>query len=200
MLKNISDALNKWLDVTVAQDGSLHFNLTKGFEKVPASYPSVDAYFASLLDAESWLAKENGKYRVTDLLGFIRGTNLSRGKDCPGFDTFHYTAENNAFGKPEETGVHFSASVAKVLATHQTKYKSMTGYAECDVDAYIADGQREDLACQTYLMNATHILLNVAAGKVEATPSRHWRTRNGTADERTAVSYTHLTLPTMAVV
>jgi hypothetical protein len=35
-------------------------------------------------------------------------------------------------------------------------------------------------------MNATHILLDDAAGLQDSTPARYWRTRNGTADEHTS--------------
>lgn len=187
ILKNVSDALNKWVGAVVQKDGSIRYSVSRGPDGEEAFYyPSLDAYLATKGDLNEWLKKEGGVFTVTDFPAFIRNTDLPRGKDCPGFDTFHCTAENNAFGKPEESGVHFSASTAKILAAHQAKYKTLPGYDECDVDAYIQQGQREDIVRQTYLMNATHIMLNMAAGKEDATPARHWRTRNGTADEHTS--------------
>lgn len=187
ILKNISDALNKWVSSAVAPNGSISFSVSRGPDGTEEfRYSSLEAYFASFGDTSGWLSLENGEYTVTDLPAFIQGTKLPRGKDCPGFDTFHCTAENNAFGTAEEGGVHFSSSSARVMELHYDEYKSLPGYDQCDVDRYIAQGQREDLARQTYLMNATHILLNTASGKEIATPSRHWRTRNGTADEHTS--------------
>ena len=56
----------------------------------------------------------------------------------------------------------------------------------CDVDTYIAHGKRQDLKDQTWLMNATHILLGNAGGTVKSDFSKFWRTRNGTADEHTS--------------
>ena len=41
---------------------------------------------------------------------------------------------------------------------------------------------------QTYLVNATQIMLDVAAGKQDADIAQYWRTRNGTADQHTSFS------------
>lgn len=184
-LKNISDALNAFLREHTNEDGSISF---LSFDEEEMAYPNVDEYFATFEDTENWLKKENGAYRVTDLLGFVRGTRLVRGKSVPGFDTFHHTAENNAFGTPEEIGAHFASSVGKVMKENLARYKTIDGVEKCDIEAYIADADREDLKEQTYLYNATAILLDAARGKVKADPARHWRTRNGTADEHTAFS------------
>ena len=55
----------------------------------------------------------------------------------------------------------------------------------------MVDSHRDDLKYQTWLMNATHILLDNARGKTKSDFSRYWRTRNGTADEHTsfAIAY-----------
>ncbi|MDD6023171.1 MAG: hypothetical protein PUC06_02875 [Oscillospiraceae bacterium] len=192
MLRNISDALNAWLKDKTAPDGSLTYEQAIGFEgKETHSFPSADAYFASLKDTERWLVKEEGGYRVTSLPGFIQGTALPRGKAVPGFDTFYCQAENNAFGQPEEAGVHFSESVGSILEKNKARYEPLAGAEECDMDAYIAHSKREDLKKQVYLYNATHILLDNAAGKVKSDFAKFWRTRNGTADEHTsfAIAY-----------
>lgn len=187
ILSNISDALNAYLGDHTQPDGSLSVTIVHGFESREAqTYPSVEAYFATLKDVDKWLVREGGRYRVTDLPGFCQGTALARGKDCPGFDTFHYTAENNAFGTPEEQGVHFSAANGTIMAEHYGEYQDLAGFQDCDVAAYIADSSREDLKRQTYLLNATQILLSAARGEVRSTPAKFWRTRNGTADEHTS--------------
>lgn len=187
ILSNISDALNAYLQDRTQPDGSLEVTIVHGFDrKETLTYPSAEAYFATLKDTDHWLTREGGRYRVTDLPGFCRGTALPRGKDCPGFDTFHYTAENNAFGKPEEAAAHFSAANGQLMADHYGAYQNLDGFSDCDVAAYIADSGREDLKRQTYLMNATQILLAKARGEVQATPAKFWRTRNGTADEHTS--------------
>jgi hypothetical protein len=187
ILHNISDALNAWLRDKLQPDDSLTFEKAIGFAgKETLYFDSVESYFASLKNTQDWLRRENGVYQVTDLRGFCVGTGLARGKDVPGFDTFHCTAENNAFGTPEEAGVHFSAANGDVLEVNRSRYVALDGYAGCDVDDYIQTARREDLQRQAYLMNATHILLDIAAGKVQSQPARFWRTRNGTADEHTS--------------
>ncbi len=177
-LANMSDALNAWIaDAGYAENASGEM------------YDSFDAYYASLENAESWLVKNaDGSYSVTDLAGFLNGTELARNKDIPGFDTFYATEEGNAFGTADEAGMHFSANVAKVLEETYDAYAAMDGFADEDVDAYIEQAAREDIQEQAYLLNATHIMLAVAAGEEEADIARHWRTRNGTKDEHTSFS------------
>ena len=187
VLENISASLNAWIREMLQADGSVKYSRNiNPFTREECTCPSLDAYFASFQDVDQWLKKnEDGTYSVTDLAGFCRGTELKRGKDVPGFDTFHFTAENDAFGKKEEAAVHFSASVAAVLEANYDRYKTLPGFDACDVDAYIAQGKRQDLIDQSYLMNATHILLGNAKGTEKSDFSRFWRTRNGTADEHT---------------
>lgn len=177
ILQNISDALNAWIEGEGYAAG--------GASSEP--YDSWETYYATLTDRESWLAQnEDGTWSVTDLAGFINGTSFARNKDIPGFDTFYATEEGNGFGTAQEEGVHFSASVAAVLEANYEKYSAMEGFADQDVDAYIEQAAREDIQEQAYLMNATHIMLDVAAGEVESDPAVYWRTRNGTADEHTS--------------
>ena len=66
------------------------------------------------------------------------------------------------------------------------KRQALEGFDGCDVDEYIGESGRADVAEQTKLYNATHLLLGIAAGRVQADPARHWRVRSGTADEHTA--------------
>ncbi len=175
ILENVSDALNAW----IADEG---YTNASG-----EMYDSADAYVASLDNAEAWLEKNaDGTWSVTDMAGFLNGTGLARNKDIPGFDTFFATEEGNGFGTAEEAGMHFSANVAAVLAENYDEYAAMAGFADQDVDVYMEQAVREDIQEQAYLMNATHIMLDVANGQQEADISRHWRTRNGTADEHTS--------------
>jgi hypothetical protein len=165
VLENISDALNACLAAGNALTG-----------------PSGE-----MNDTASWLRQNpDGTYAVTDLAGFLNGTDLARNKDIPGFDTFFATEEGNAFGTADEGGVHFSASVAAVLEKNYAKYAALPGFADVDVDAYILQANRADIQEQAYLMNSTQIMLDVAAGTQESDIARHWRTRNGTADEHTS--------------
>lgn len=175
ILENMSDALNAW----IANEG---YTNASG-----EMYDSADAYVASLDDADAWVVKNaDGTYSITDMAGFLNGTGLARNKDIPGFDTFFATEEGNGFGTAEEAGMHFSANVAAVLAENYDEYAAMAGFGDQDVDVYIEQAAREDIQEQAYLMNATHIMLDVANGRQEADISRHWRTRNGTADEHTS--------------
>ena len=176
ILENMSDALNAW----IANEG--YTENASG-----EMYDTFEAYYASLENAESWLRKNaDGTYSVTDMAGFLNGTGLARNKDIPGFDTFYATEEGNGFGTAEEAGMHFSANVAAVLAENYDEYAVMPGFGDQDVDVYIEQAAREDIQEQAYLMNATHIMLDVANGEQEADISRHWRTRNGTKDEHTS--------------
>lgn len=178
-LANISNALNAWLDSGAYAEG--------GASSEP--FESAEAYFESLDNTDAWLVKNaDGSYAVTDLAGMLNGTGLARNKDIPGFDTFFATEEGNGFGTADEDGVHFSASVAAVLEKNYDKYSKLDGFAEQDVDAYIEQANRADIAEQAYLMNATAIMLNVANGTEQSDISRYWRTRNGTADEHTSFS------------
>ena len=82
--------------------------------------------------------------------------------------------------------MHFSANVAAVLEENYDEYAKMQGFGDQDVDVYIEQAADELVAEQTYLLNATHIMLDIAKGEQEADIARHWRTRNGTADEHTS--------------
>lgn len=190
ILKNISDSLNAWLADKVQSDGSVVFTKERPFrEDEHFRFDSVDAYMASLKYVPLWLNRqEDGSWAVTDIKGFLCGTNLCRNKDIPGFDTFHNTAENNAFGTREEEASHYSVRIAGLLQENYDRYKTLEGFADCDVDDFIAQAGREGVQYQTGLMNAAHILLDVAAGKRKADFARYWRTRNGTADEHTSFS------------
>ena len=169
VLQNMSDALN-----ALVKDGSID---------PEKAYPN----------SSNWLKKNSdGTYSVTDMSGFLVGTGLisQRNKNVPGFDTFWSTAENDEFGYSSQVGgVHYSASVAKVLKDNYYKLCKLDGFNNVDVDKYIEEALTgEDAAYienQTNLMNATEILLgNNGLKKVD--PAQHWRTRNGTADQHTS--------------
>ena len=171
-LSNMSDALNAYLE---AQDD-------------PAAYIS-DSYG----DTSAWLNEgADGKYEITDMAAFINGTGLVRNKDIPGFDALDLSAENDAFGTTKESAVHYSASVAKILQDNYDRYSAMDGFDAENVDEYIenalAGDEADAIAEQTYLVNATHIMLDVANGKQDADIAKYWRTRNGTADQHTSFS------------
>ncbi len=143
-------------------------------------------------DSADWLVQnEDGTWSVTDMAGFMSGTGLvnNRNKDVPGFDTFWSTAENNAFGYADEDGVHYSASVAKILQDNYEELSQLDGFDDVDVDTYIEEALTGDEAAyieyQTNLMNATEILLG-NNGLTAVDPAEHWRTRNGTADQHTS--------------
>ena len=178
ILENISASLNAWIEGEGYAEGSSG-EMAGGFE----------AYYATLTEPESWLKQNaDGSWSVTDLDGFLTGTDLARNKDIPGFDTFLLDAENNAFGTKYEEAVHYSASVASVLEEHYNEYVEMAGAENYDLLNYIGQAKREDIVYQTSLMNSTHILLAVAAGEQESDFAPYWRTRNGTADEHTSFS------------
>ena len=166
ILNNISDALNKYIEsvenVTITEDD------------------------------KNWITKdENGKYKVTDMKGFMIGTGLvnQRNKAIPGFDTKDKSAENNAFGKSEQDTVHFSKSVAKIMKDNYDELSKLSGFDKEQVDAYIDDALDGENATyinnQTNLLNATHILLGINGLKA-VNPVKHYRNRSGTADQHTS--------------
>ena len=143
-------------------------------------------------DNKSWLTKDkDGNYQVTDMKGFMIGTGLvnSRNKAIPGFDAKDKSAENNAFGKPENDTVHFSKSIAKILKDNYQELSKLDGFNKEYVDSYIKDaldGENADyIANQTHLLNATHILLGYDGLKT-MNPVKHYRNRSGTADQHTS--------------
>lgn len=172
-LQNISDALNA----------------TLALEENPAVY--IREKYGK--DTSGWLEKNaDGTYQITDLANFINGTGLVRNKDIPGFDTLDMSAENDAFGSSDVQTVHYSASIARLLQDNYDSYKDLDGFDAEQIDAYIQNaltGEEADgITKQTYLVNATQIMLDVAAGKQDADIAQYWRTRNGTADQHTSFS------------
>ena len=170
VLQNVSDALNAMV--------------RSGGVEPETAYP----------DASAWLAKNaDGSYRVTDMAGFMVGTGLSakRNKAIPGFDAMDKSAENDAFGAPEEDKVHFSKGVARILSEHYGELSRLDGFDAALVDNYIAEafsGESADaIERQTQLVNATAILLG-ADGIVPVHPAKYWRHRSGTADQHTSFS------------
>ena len=170
ILGNLSDALNAMADT--------------GEIDPATAYP----------DSSDWLAQDvDGSWRVTDLRGFMIGTGLvnNRNKAIPGFDPMDKSAENDAFGTPEQSAVHFSRSVAQILFEHYDELSALDGFDAEQVDAYIEEaltGSGADaVAQQTNLLNATEILLG-SDGLNAVDPARYWRDRSGTADQHTSFS------------
>ena len=167
ILNNISEALNQYV-----ANGELDVEETD--------------------DNKSWLTKDkDGNYIVTDLKGFMIGTGLvsKRNKAIPGFDAKDKSAENNAFGKPEDDTVHFSKSVATIMKNNYEELSKLDGFNKEYVDSYIKDaldGENADyIANQTHLLNATHILLGYDGLKT-VNPVKYYRNRSGTADQHTS--------------
>ena len=170
ILDNISDALNAMVDAG---------------EIDPAeAYP----------DSAEWLVKgDDGAWQVTDMRGFMIGTGLvnNRNKAIPGFEALDKSAENDAFGKPEKSAVHFSRSVAQILSDNYQELSKLDGFDAEQVDLYIEEALTgegaDDIARQANLLNATEILLGYD-GLSAADPAQHWRDRSGTADQHTSFS------------
>ncbi|MCD8099211.1 MAG: hypothetical protein LUE06_01330, partial [Oscillospiraceae bacterium] len=184
ILENMSDALNLF-----AENTEWPYSVTsgRGDTATTTEYADMDAFLETYTDTSKWITKNSdGTYSITDMAGFLTGTGLERNKDIPGFDTLSNSAENTAFGTPDMAASHYSASVAAVLEENYYKYKNLAGFDAEQVDLYIEQANDEYVINQAYLMNATEIMLNVANGEEEATPSTYWRTRNGTADQHTS--------------
>ncbi|MBQ9347152.1 MAG: hypothetical protein IJT94_07425, partial [Oscillibacter sp.] len=170
ILGNISDALNA--------------SAATGDVDPETAYPNSD----------SWLTKdEDGIWCVTDMAGFMIGTGLvnQRNKAVPGFDPLDKSAENDAFGTPEDAAVHFSRSVAEILSANYEELSALDGFNAEQVDAYISEALTGDgalaIAEQTELLNATGMLLG-RGGYSTVNPALYWRVRSGTADQHTSFS------------
>ena len=168
ILGNISDALNAMVEAG---------------EIDPATeYPDAD-----------WLMQDDSGWHVTDLAGFMVGTGLvnQRNKAIPGFDPMDKSAENDAFGTPEEDRVHFSRSVARILSDNYGELSQLDGFDAEQVDGYIEEALTGEgakaVAEQANLLNATEIMLG-ADGLTAVDPAQHWRVRSGTADQHTSFS------------
>lgn len=145
-------------------------------------------------DSSEWLTQnEDGTWQVTDLAAFMVGTDLvnQRNKAVPGFDPMDKSAENDAFGTPGESAVHYSRSVAQILSDHYDELSSLEGFNQEQVDAYINEALTGDgadaVADQANLLNATEIMLGTD-GYLAVDPAKHWRIRSGTADQHTSFS------------
>lgn len=170
ILANLSDALNAMADA--------------GEIEPATAYP----------DSAAWLTQNaDGSWRVTDPRGFMIGTGLvnNRNKAIPGFDPMDKSAENDTFGTPEQSAVHYSRRVAQILSDHYDELSALDGFDAEQVDAYIAEaltGSGADaIAQQANLLNATQILLG-SDGLNAVDPAQHWRHRSGTADQHTSFS------------
>ena len=170
VLANVSDALNAMVEA--------------GEIDPAAEYP----------DSSDWLVqKDDGSWAVTDMRGFMIGTGLvnNRNKAIPGFDTMDRSAENDAFGTPDQKAVHFSRSVAQILSDNYEELSRLEGFDVEQVDSYIEDALTgegaDDIAKQADLLNATEIMLG-ANGLQAVDPAQYWRDRSGTADQHTSFS------------
>ena len=168
ILENISNALNQFV-----KNGEI----------------DVDEVYG---DYSNWLEKEeDGSYKVINMKGFMIGTGLvnSRNKAIPGFDAQDKSAENNAFGKPEQDSVHFSKSVAKIMKDNYDELSTLDGFNKEYVDSYSEDAldgeNAEYIENQTNLLNATHILLGLD-GLEAVNPVKYYRNRSGSADQHTS--------------
>ena len=195
ILTNISESLNVFLKDCILEDGSfgeIQKKRVNPWTPVPKErIPRKDAYdylTANFENVENWLRqKEDGTFEVTDLAGFINGTHLKRNKDIPGFDTFYNRMESDAFGSEDTDMSHFSKIVADTLKENYDRYSQMEGFADEDVDAYIAQANDPYVIKQGRMMASMLTML-----QEECTPAKHWRTRNGSFDEHTSftIAYT----------
>lgn len=151
-----ADLAYAWWWVDPADDGGVCAMVNAGGIDPAASYP----------DSDTWLIQnEDGSWQITDLRGFMIGTGLvnKRSKAIPGFDPMDKSAENDAFGAPEQGAVHYSATVAQILSDHYEELSALDGFNKEYVDSYIEEaltGKRaEAIARQANLLNAAEILL-----------------------------------------
>ena len=192
---NLKDADGNPLTLTGLRSGSYYDAILNNISdalNAMAATGEVDPTTA-YAGAEWLTQKEDGSWQVTDLAGFMVGTGLvnNRNKAVPGFDTMDKSAENDAFGLPEQSTVHYSRSVAQILSDNYEELSQLDGFNQEYVDSYISDaltGENADyIANQANLLNATEIMLG-ADGYSAVDPAQYWRIRSGTADQHTSFS------------
>lgn len=171
---NLTDENGNQLSFAENEDGTL--NLRAG------------TYYDAILKNISDVSPD----QVIDLASFITDTGLVRNKDIPGFDAFAMNAENDAFGTSDTNAVHFSASIAQLLKDNYETYEKLDGFDPEQIGLYIQNAltgeEAGKIAEQTYLVNGTHIMLDVAAKTQDADIAKYWRVRSGTADPHTSFS------------
>lgn len=192
---NLKDADGNPLTLTGLRSGSYYDAILNNISdalNAMAATGEVDP--ATAYAGAEWLTqKEDGSWQITDLAGFMVGTGLvnQRNKAVPGFDTMDKSAENDAFGLPEQSAVHYSRSVALILSDNYEELSQLDGFNQEYVDSYISDaltGENADyIVDQANLLNAMEIMLG-ADGYIAADPAQYWRIRSGTADQHTSFS------------
>ncbi|MBR1760514.1 MAG: hypothetical protein IJ741_04960 [Schwartzia sp.] len=190
---NVKDMNGAPLKLDGLRSGSYYDAILRNLSDALNAMVATGGIDADTLDPEgTWLTKNaDGSYHVTDMAGFMTGTGLAqkRNKAIPGFDAMDKSAENDAFGAPDDNKVHFSRSVAKILFEHYDELSTLDGFDATLADAYITEaltGPGADaIARQTHLLNATHILLGTD-GLCTVHPAKYWRHRSGTADQHTS--------------
>ena len=191
---NLRDAEGNALTLTGLRSGSYYdailANISTALNAM-ADAGQIDP--AAEYEGANWLTHDDEGWHVTDLAGFMVGTGLvnNRNKAVPGFDTMDKSAENDAFGLPEDGAVHFSRSVAQILSDNYEELSQMDGFDASQVDSYIEEAltgdKAETIAQQINLLNTTEIMLG-AEGLNAVDPAQYFRVRSGTADQHTSFS------------
>lgn len=192
---NLKDADGNALELTGLRSGSYYdrilYDVSAALNAMAANGEVDPAVEYANAD---WLVKnEDGTWKITDMQGFMVGTGLvsQRNKAIPGFDPLDKSAENDAFGLPEEESVHFARSVAQILSDNYDELSALDGFNQEQVDSYISEALTGDGASaienQANLLNATEIMLGYAGYKA-VDPAKYWRIRSGTADQHTSFS------------
>ena len=148
-------------------------------------------------DADGKLDLRAGSYYKKTLENISDALNaaLAVQEDPEGYLLDNY-GDTSSWLTKKEDGTYavtdLAASVAKLLKDNYERYSTLDGFDQDTVDTFIdhaltGEGA-EAIANQEYLVNATHIMLDIAAGKQDADIAKYWRTSNGTADQHTSVS------------
>lgn len=203
-LNNLSDAFNCFAG---AADRLFPYTIKRGMRDNAEyyEYADIDELLSEYTgNGDRWIRKEpDGTYSVTDIAGFFRGTGLVRFKGIPAFDGLYWSeekksygdggpkgTENNAFGKPGQAAVHYSAMIAELLEEKREEYSCLEGYDEAEVNRFIKEASEPELKEQLYLMDSMQIMLNNVRNKEKTDIAPFWRIRMGTEDQNSfAIAY-----------
>ena len=156
------------------------------------TYATAADYIASLNGDSAWIEydESTNKATITGLAGFVNAYK-SPSKDVCAFDDLNRSqAENAVFGNANNESLHFSATVAELLADNAEAYAELSDWDDSYPDEYASDREYVDDLGKTSderqaMYDPMHYL-GAGEGVGESTPAAHWRIRTGIEQGDTA--------------
>jgi hypothetical protein len=157
------------------------------------TYETAADYIAHLNESGAWVEynQETGAATITGLAGFVAACK-SPTKDVCAFDAFDRSkAENQVFGDESGKGLHFDATVAKLLSANKNAFSALENWDSSYPSAYSGDRENADSLghnsdYRQNIYNPMYYLCNAYEGADTSEPAAHWRIRTGIEQGDTA--------------